>query len=189
MHSDERYVDTDFGDRSLASVSFVGCAFERVRLLGGDARGVQLAECMLTDLDAPVFTAPRSSWRSTQMHGSRIGSGEIYESTWRSVAVEGCKINYLNARSAHWTDAVFRDCVIDELDLAHATLTRVIIDRCRIGTLDVTDAKLTDVDLRGATLNSVNGLGGLAGAWITEAQLTEFAPLLAAHLGLHVATS
>ena len=45
-------------------------------------------------------------------------------------------------------------------------------ERCRIGTLDVTAATLGDVDLRGAQLSTVNGLGGLAGAWISQTQLT-----------------
>jgi uncharacterized protein YjbI with pentapeptide repeats len=187
LRSDERFADADFGGLNLTSTSFVGCAFERVRLLQTNLRGAQFADCTLVDLDAPVLTAPRSSWRSTRLSGSRIGSGEAYESTWRSVLVEGCKINFMNLRSAEWTDVVLRDCVVDELDLSYATVKRLALERCRIGTLDVSDATLADVDLRGAELSAVNGLGGLAGAWISETQLLEFAPLVAAHLGLRVA--
>lgn len=189
MHSDERYVDADFSGLDLTSSSFIGCSFERARLVDTALRGVQFSDCTLNEIDAPSLAAARSSWRSTTVVGSRIGSGELYESTWRSVVIESGKINYLNARTAAWRDVLFRDCVIDELDLSYAKITRLAFDRCRIGTLDVSNATLTDVDLRGARLTAVNGLGGLAGAWITETQLLEFAPLLAAQLGIRVAAS
>ena len=42
------------------------------------------------------------------------------------------------------------------------------------------------MDLRGAQLQAIKGLGGLAGAWITDHQLTELAPLLAAHLKIDI---
>ncbi|GAA3619872.1 pentapeptide repeat-containing protein [Microlunatus ginsengisoli] len=187
LHSDERYVDADFTGLNLTSTSFIGCSFERARLLDTVLRGAQFSDCVLDELDAPTLSAPRSSWRSTTVAGSRIGSGELYESTWRSVVIEGGKINYLNARSAAWRDVAFRDCVIDELDLSYGKISRLVLDGCRIGTLDVSNASLTDVDLRGARLSTVNGLGGLAGAWITETQLFEFAPLLATQLGIHIA--
>ncbi len=188
MRSDERYVDADFGVLDLGSTSFVGCSFERVRLTDPTLRGAQFADCTFADLDAPVLSAPRSSWRSTTVTSSRIGSGEAYESTWRSVLIEGSKINYLNVRSAEWRDVVLRDCVIDELDLSYARVNRLAVQRCRIGTLDVSHANLVDVDLRGASLATVNGLGGLAGAWINQTQLLELAPLLAGHLGIGIAS-
>lgn len=187
MRTDEHYVDVELTDLDVSSSSFVGCAFERVRFTELRLRGVQLAECVFTEFDAPVLEAPRSSWRSTTISGSRVGSGEAYESTWRSVLIDSCKINYLNVRSAEWRDVLLRDCTIGELDLSHAKLARVAFERCRIETLHVGHATLLDVDLRAATLTTVNGLDGLAGAWITETQLSEFAPLLAAHLGLRIA--
>jgi uncharacterized protein YjbI with pentapeptide repeats len=118
--------------------------------------------------------------------GSRIGAAELYESHWRSLEVVGSKLGYLNARSTVWQDVIFRDCVIDELDLGSATISRLAFERCEINTLDATRARCTDVDLRGARLHAIKGLGGLAGAWITGHQLTELAPLLAAHLKIDI---
>ena len=186
MRSDERYVDADFGEQDLGSTSFVGGSFERVRMTDPTLRGAQFADCSFGDLDAAVLSAPRSSWRSITVTGSRIGSGEAYESTWRSVLIEGSKINYLNLRSAEWRDVVLRDCVIDELDLSYAKVSRLAVVRCRIGTLDVSHATLVDVDLRGASLSTVNGLDGLDGAWINQTQLLELAPLIAGHLGIRI---
>ena len=45
---------------------------------------------------------------------------------------------------------------------------------------------LDEVDLRGAQLAALDGIGSLAGSLITEAQLVRLAPALAAHLGIRV---
>ena len=182
----EGYTGVDLGGLDLEFTAFVGCAFRRTGLLDAELRGAQFIETTMADLDVPALTAPRTSWRAVALTGSRLGSLELYESSWRAVAVGASKLGYLNARSATWQDVVFTDCTIDELDLGHATVNRLVLDRCRIGTLDVSHARLADVDLRTAELARVNGLAGLAGAWITEHQLAELAPLLAAHLRIGV---
>jgi len=188
---DERYealrlVDLDLSGADLARATFAECALERVALHDADLRGVHLVESRLTQVDAAVFAAPRSSWRTVLLDGSRLGAIETYEATWRSLLVTGCKLGYLNARSSTWRDVTFRGCTVDELDLSGATLTRVAFEDCRIGTLRAGGATLVDVDLRGARLEVVDGLAGLAGAWVSELQLSELAPLLAEHLRIRV---
>ena len=102
------------------------------------------------------------------------------------MTIAGSKINYLNARTADWQDVRFTDCTLDELDLSDATVSRLAFTGCRIGTLTVGGARLTDVDLREVQLTMINGLAGLAGAWVSETQLVGLAPLLAAHLEIRV---
>ena len=182
----ERYVDADLSGVDLSRTSFEECAFERVGLHEADLRGVHLVDCRLQQVDAAALRMPRSSWRSVAVGGSRLGALEAYESTWRSVEVSETKVGYLNARGAGWQDVLFRDCVIDELDLAGARLTRVAFPGCRIGALRLPGTTATDVDLREARLQVIEDLGGLAGAWVSEQQLTELAPLLAAHLQIRV---
>ena len=189
--ADERYdalqlADADLSGRDLARATFAECLFERVALHETDLRGAHLVESRLSQVDAPVFTAPRSSWRRTVLERSRLGAVETYETTWRSVLVSDCKLGYLNARSSAWQDVTFRGCHIDELDVSGARLTRVAFLDCRIGTLRAAGATLVDVDLRGARLQVLDGLAGLAGAWVSEQQLTELAPLLAEHLKIRV---
>lgn len=182
----ERYAGVDLTDADLRFASFTECEFSGVRLSGSRWDGTRLRQVRLTDLDAPQLSAPRGDWRDVEISGGRIGSAELYDSSWASVTVTGGKINYLNARAATWSDVVFRDCVLDELDLTEATVRRLAFSSVRIGTLTTTSAKLTDVDLRGVTLSVVKGLGGLAGGWIDDQQLLDFAPLLAGELGIRV---
>lgn len=181
-----RLVDLDLSGADLARATFAECELERVALHETGLRGVHLVECRLIQVDAAVFAAPRSSWRTVVLEGSRLGAIETYEAIWRSVLVTGCKLGYLNARASTWWDVTFRGCTVDELDLSGATLTRVAFEDCRIGTLRAAGATLVDVDLRGARFEVIDGLAGLAGAWVSQPQLTELAPLLAEHLKIRV---
>lgn len=83
---------------------------------------------------------------------------------------------------------VFTDCVIDELDLGGAKCRRLQLSNTSVGPLDVRRASLTGVDLRGADLKTIIGLGDLSGATVTSEQVQLLAPLLAAHIGLLVDT-
>jgi uncharacterized protein YjbI with pentapeptide repeats len=182
----ESYDGADFSEVELDFTTFVSCSFDRSRFGDSTLRGVHFTECGLSHLDAPAFSAPRSSWRSVELSASRLGSAELYESSWRCVTIADAKISFLNARSARWQDVIFRNCMIEELDLGHASLNRVAFPDCQIGTLELNHAKLLDVDLRATELRTLKGLAGLAGAWITADQLTLMAPLLAAHLKIRV---
>lgn len=182
----ERYADADLSGTDLTGASFTECAFERVGLHAADLHGVHLVECRWRQVDAATLGVPRSSWRSVAVIGSRLGALEAYESTWRSVEVSEGKVGYLNARGARWQDVTFHGCVLDELDLAGAELVRVAFPQCRIGTLRLGGATLVDVDLREARLEVIEDLSGLAGAWVSEQQLGDLAPLLADHLRIRV---
>lgn len=187
LREGERFEDLDWSDADREFWTFTGCAFRRVNLDGTRLRGSHLNVVTLSGLDVPELAAPRSSWRRVALDGGRIGSAELYDTSWRSVTVSASKIGYLNARAAEWQDVRFADCTIGELDLSAANVTRLALDDCRVETLTLTGARLADVDLRHADLRAVTGLAGLAGSWITEDQLAELAPHLAAHLKIHVA--
>jgi hypothetical protein len=77
--------------------------------------------------------------------------------------------------------------VFEELDLGGAEVTRLALPGCRVGVLDVSRARLTDLDLRGAEFSTITGVESLRGAIISEEQVAEFAPLLAATLGVRIA--
>ncbi|MDJ0349052.1 pentapeptide repeat-containing protein [Cryobacterium sp. PH29-G1] len=182
----ERYSGIDLDGRDLTGISFTECEFTRVSLHEAKLRGASFSECLAADLHAPVFSAPRSSWRDVRIEHARLGSVEVYEATLRSVHIDGSKLDFVNLRNATLTDVLISNCIIEELDLGSATVQRLELQNCRIGTLDVGGAKLKDVDLRSSEFSAIHGLEGLRGATIDDAQLSLLAPLLAAHLGLRV---
>ena len=182
----QRFSGCDLSGRDLTGASFTECEFTAVTLNETRLRGVTFSECLTTDLHAPVFSAPRSTWRDVRVDHARLGSVEAYDAQLRSVHIDGSKLDFVNLRNATLTDVLISNCIIDELDLGGSTVQRLELQNCRIGTLDVTGAKLKDVDLRSSDFGAMHGLQGLRGATIDDAQLALLAPLLAAHLGILV---
>ncbi|MDQ2623742.1 MAG: pentapeptide repeat-containing protein [Actinomycetota bacterium] len=127
-----------------------------------------------------------SSLHDVVLEGCRFGALEVYDAELTDVVVRGGKLDYVNLRGSRVRDVRFEGAWIGDLDLGDATATRVTFVDCRIGRLDVTRAQLKDVDLRGADLDALDGLGGLSGATISTEQLFRLAPGFAAHLGITV---
>ncbi|MBH0025186.1 pentapeptide repeat-containing protein [Salinibacterium sp. SWN248] len=180
----QRFAASDLSEYDLAGSSFSECEFSELEANGVDLRAATFVESRFEKLNAPIFTAPRSNLRDVSIEGSRLGSAEFYESTWKSVRFTHCRIGYLNLRGAHLQDVLFDDCLIDELDLGAATANRVSFAHTQVNTLDITRATLTNFDLRALELRHVTGVEHLKGATINSYQLAEFAPMLAAHLGI-----
>ncbi|KFF60291.1 hypothetical protein JF66_05390 [Cryobacterium sp. MLB-32] len=180
----QRFSGCDLSGRDFTGATFTECEFTAVTFTETKLRGVTFSECLATDLHAPVFSAPRSTWRDVRVDHARLGSVEAYDAQLRGVHIDGSKLDFVNLRNATLTDVLISNCIIDELDLGSATVQRLELQNCRIGTLDVGGARLKDVDVRTSDFSAIHGLEGLRGATIDDAQLALLAPLLAAHLGI-----
>ena len=183
-----------------------GLAFRKVDLTAQDGEGAHFEDCVLIDctldevrLDharilettlwgsrATTLELPGATLRDVTLADCRIGALSSPGSKWTHVSVRGGKLDYVNLRDAQLDNVKFEDCSIGELDLSGAIVTRLVLIGCRVGQLTLAHTQLKDTDLRGAELSSVTGLTGLAGATITNAQLQDLAPALAAHLHITV---
>jgi uncharacterized protein YjbI with pentapeptide repeats len=181
-----RFDGTVLDGLDLAGVSLNECKLTGVSAHETDLRASTFVDVAVDRLNAPILSAPRSTWRNLVVMGSRIGSAELYESTLRSVHFFGCKFGYLNLRGSSLLDVRFTNCVIDELDLGGATTERLDFQSTETRVLDVTRARLTNIDVRDLQFRQVNGLEGLKGATMSERQVAELAGVFAAHLGIVV---
>lgn len=179
-----RYSRVDLTDRDLSGTSFSECEFLDVVAHSTQFRGATFAESVFERLDAPVLRAARSTLRDVRLTGSRVGSGELFDSTWASVEITDCKLGYLNLRGARLRDVRFANCTIDELDVGGAELTRVSFHETRVGVLDVTRARAKDTDVRSLDIASLTGIDGLRGMTMSSDQITALAPLFAAMHGI-----
>ncbi|MBD5784766.1 pentapeptide repeat-containing protein [Cellulosimicrobium terreum] len=181
------FSDLELDELSLRDASLFGSRLEGVRAGEAELRGATLTEVVLERVDVPVVRGVRNRWRGVEVRGARIGSAELYESTWDGVHLVGCKLGFVNLRGAVLRDVAFTDCTIDELDLVQANATRVSFTDTRVRRLDVQASTLAHVDLRGADLHDLAGVGSLRGVTISPPQLAQLADLLARDLGITVA--
>lgn len=175
-----------FDGFDLQGSTFSECEFLSPSMSDTALRGARFLDCRFSGLYAPVFRAPRTTFRDVVLEGSRLGSAELYDGAWDSVHVDGGKLDFVNLRSARLSDVLFSNCTIEELDLSGVQATRVAFRDCRIGSMDLSGAVLQDVDLRTTEFRSITHVPGLGGATVDEDQLSMLAPLLAAALGLRI---
>lgn len=185
-HRGLRFEGADLSERGLAGVEFHECEFLGVSAGGADMRGARFIETRFDRLDAPALRVARSFWRDVAIESSRLGAVEAYEAELRSVRVAGSKLDFVNLRTAVIRDVLFERCVIGEIDLGQCQAERVAFADCTIGEVRFDGARLKAVDLRGARLSTVGGLGSMAGVVVTSEQASEMAPLFARHLGIAV---
>ncbi len=172
-------------DLDLSDARLDGLRLRSIRAERATLDGSVLTEVVVDGIDCPDVDAVRTGWTNVEVTG-RLGAVDAHQSGLRQVHFVGCKLGFVNLRAATLRDVVFTDCIIENLDLGGATVQRVGFESTRIHELDVNRARLVDLDLRGAALAVIGGLGSLRGATITAEQLALLAPHLAAHLGITV---
>ncbi|QKJ18020.1 pentapeptide repeat-containing protein [Microbacterium hominis] len=181
------YTDVELVDWRVPLGDMIdGCRFDGVRAQSWTIRGVRLAESVIERADIPVVSAARTDARDLIVSDSRLGSIEAYDASWRGIRFLRCRLGFVNLRGADLMDIAFEDCTVDEIDLLDAKARRVSFTATGVRSLNVTGAALADVDLRGAQLQEIVGLPGLRGATISETQLQQMAPALAALAGVDV---
>lgn len=174
------------GPLDLSDVTFRDCVVARADLSGADLTRSRWEASLLSGVFADELRAGKSAWRNVALQQSRVGAMDLVDAKLQAVRISGAKLGRIDLRRAIVTDLLIEDAVVEELDLDEARATRICFSDVRIGRLSVHGCVLKDVDLRGAQLGGVGPVTGLRGATITEWQLQELAPALAADLGLRV---
>lgn len=190
FHEGLDFTDLDLTEAESTQATFLDCALTRVNFGEAEApanlTGARFTGTRVEDCRADTWTMPRGSLNHTEITGTRIGAGVVYDSVWEKVRLENCRISYLNLRGAKLTDVEFRDCVIDEIDLDRAKVSRVAFPGSTVGAFQCEGATLGNVDLRGLQPYKISGIHSLRGATIDETQLMLFAELFARELGIAV---
>lgn len=186
----------EFTDLNLAEVdatqsTFLDCRWSNVNLGDADApislTGARISGTTISDSRADTWTMSRGNLLHTEISGTRIGAGVVYDSVWERVLFTNCRISYLNLRGSKLADVEFRDCKIDEIDLDRAKVSRVAFPGSSVGAFQCEGATLGNVDIRGLQPHKISGVHSLRGATIDDTQLMLFADLFARELGISVA--
>lgn len=181
-----RFEDAQLGDVAADEAQLLDCLLTGCTVDDGRMRRARLSTCVLDDVRVSALDAADSAWDGVAVRRSRFGALVAHGATLERVTLDRVRLDYVNLRQATLERVQFLDCRIGELDLGTATLTDVRFAGCAAERLALGGATLDGVDLRGLELTAVEGVGGLAGARISEGQLAQLGPALAAHLGILV---
>lgn len=96
------------------------------------------------------------------------------------------RLDDANLRLSHVDRSRFEGCVLVSADLVGAELRDVVLVACDCTGADFTNARCDRVDLRGARLDDIRGVGALRNATIAPEHLVVVAPALAASCGIRV---
>lgn len=184
------FTDLNLAEAAAAQATFLDCRWSNVNFGDADApidlTGARISGTEITDCRADTWNMPRGNLLHTEISGTRIGAGVVYDSVWEKVLFTNCRISYLNLRESKLTDVEFRDCKIDEIDFDRAKVNRVAFPGSSVGVFQCEGATLGNVDIRGLEPHKVSGIHALRGATIDDTQLMLFADLFARELGIMV---
>lgn len=172
------------------TVDLAYASLEQCRVTA-DADVVDLTGSTVLDVDLPdariaSLRLRDSGIRRLRIVGGRIGTLDLSTSRVSELELTGVRIDYLNLGGAKAADIEVADCRIRTLDIPQAELTRVRFTRSMCEEVDPRGMRATDVDLRGLDAASFLDANSLRGTTLTEFQVQQLAPVIAAGLGIQI---
>lgn len=178
--------DIDASQTVARDARFDECAIRGTHLTSADLTGSRSAHSWFRNVDLTGARLNEIDWQDDELIECVMAGAEAVGAQLRRVTFEGCKLDGVNFSGATLTDVTFRDCMLRDVELGGATLTRVAFPGTHLE-LALTEAVCDRVDLReAAQLTITEGVSGLRGAMITQLQLLDLAPTLAASIGIDV---
>jgi len=182
-------------DRSLAEgVDFAGAtriAVDASRIEGATLTGLRLDKLEMTDvvctkLESAALQAYKANLLRVRAMDSRFTGAEFAEGHFEDCVFRGVKFDEVGFRFSTFKRVRFENCMLRQADFSNAKLTQVTFTGCDLEAASFVSATCRDVDVTTEDLTAVKGILGFKGATISEVQLLQLAPLLAAELGFRV---
>ena len=173
------------GTVDLAHASLEQCA------LSADADTIDLTGATILDVDVTTIRAASlrlrtASIRRLRLTGGRIGTLDLSSTRIDEFELRDMRIDYLNLGAAKGTDILIEDSTVRTIDMPQAELTRVAFVNCRSDEVNPRGMRATDVDLRGLDALAFIDANSLRGTTLTEFQVQQLAPTIAAGLGIQI---
>ncbi|MGH7642521.1 MAG: pentapeptide repeat-containing protein [Candidatus Dormibacteria bacterium] len=164
-----RFTRCDFGESRISRVAI------------GDAA---LVGCNLANTHWGRAAMTRVEFQDCQMTGFDVNGATLLD-----VQFCRCKLSLSSFRFLTKAKVLFADCEMDGTDFQGVDLRRCRFHSCRLTGSLFHEACTDGVDLRGSTLDGLQGLGGLRGAVIDRLQQLDLTDALASYAGLVVRDS
>jgi uncharacterized protein YjbI with pentapeptide repeats len=164
----------------------VGIRVVGARQAGDDFARARLVDVELERCDLSGCDLSEAAFHRVRLTDCRATSIELGGATWRMVTVHDCRFDDANFRGMQLEQSRVEGSNCARADFGGARLDRVQFPDCDLSGADFSNARCSEVDLRGARLDALKGIGSLRGATIGPEQLYVLAPGLAAAVGMSV---
>jgi hypothetical protein len=179
----------DLSGVSAAQVRLLECALVDCHADAVDLPGITAVDTYVGGLASPALTCRDSDWRDATWAHLRVGALLADGSDLTDVTIRSSRIDLLSLRGGHIRRLTVRNCRIDTLDLSMSTVDAVAFHGGTVGELLTDEARMTHVDVSHTELGSVGHPGSLRGLVLSAEQVSDIAPALAVHLGIHIAAA
>jgi uncharacterized protein YjbI with pentapeptide repeats len=175
--------DEDFS--SAERLEADGCTFKNITLTARLEK-VRITDSIMTRMEAAGLYAGEGVWLRAEVRDSRFTGADLGASFFEDCLFKGVKFDGIGFRFAKFKRVTFVECVLRKADFSSAQLTHVTFVDCNFEETNFDAAVCKLVDLRGENLSNIKGVLGLKGATISNEQLIQLAPLLAAELNFTI---
>jgi len=163
-----------------------GCRLAGTRFAGAKLDKFQLSDTILDRIDAVGLCTSEAAFVRIVCAGSRLTGADFAESLFEDCVFENVKLDEAGLRFATLKRVRFEGCVLRNTDFSGAKLSQVSFSGCELDGANFDNVVCKAVNLHGQNLANVKGVFGLKGATISDEQLIQLAPLLAAEAGLDI---
>lgn len=171
---------------SVAKLNVDATRLEAVDLTGAALDRLEMTDSECVRLEGAALRAYKANMLRVRLSESRLTGAEFAEARFEDCTFKNVKFDEAGFRFASFTRVRFENCMLRQADFSNAKFLHVTLTGCDLENASFVSVSCRHVDITTEDLMLVKGLLGLKGATISEMQLMQVAPLLAAELGFHI---
>lgn len=155
------------------SCVFTGQSFEKIEL-----HGVTIQKSDMSNLRTYQASLQKTILKNLRATGADFPEAEIKDCLFKDVKFDNTGFKLANLKRVR-----FENCILKQADFYKATLHDVTFSGCELEGANFDQATFRSVDFRGENIAQVKGIASFRGAIISNEQLYQIAPLIAAEIG------
>lgn len=180
--------DKDFAkdERSTESVELSKAFKNKDEVEAGSYRYIDISDCELSNWILNTVICFRSSIVRTVIDSGQLTGLQLPEGNFLDFTLKNSKANLSNFRNSKFKLCHIIETDLSEADFSGSKFTKVRFEGCMLDKADFSNCVFDYVEFIDCSLATINGLASFKGVSISEQNLIEISPILAAELGIKI---
>ena len=155
-------------------------------LSGARVRGIELTDVVMRNCNTANLTSLKASLSRCEFAGCRMTGLALPDSILEDVRFSDGLIDLAAFGFSRFRRVIFTGCILRDADFTDARFESVRFHRCEMQGATFTGARFAKSEMRGCTLDAINGIEGLKGVAMDWSDVVGLAGTFAAALGIEV---